>query len=62
MRVFRHYLLEKGKENKNELGIMKNVIKDYYKNELIDIEKVNILKMNDPEIINDQYYKSDTYK
>ena len=62
MRVFRHYLLEKGKENKNELGIMKNVIKDYYKNELIDIEKVNILKMNDPEIINDQYYKSDPFK
>ena len=28
IRAFRHYIIKIGKENKNELGIMKNVIKE----------------------------------
>ena len=48
IRAFRHYIIKIGKENKNELGIMKNVIKENNKRDNNIKERTNILKVNDP--------------
>ena len=62
IRAFRHYIIKIGKENKNELGIMKNVIKENNKKDNDFKDRANILKLNDPMTLNDNNIQDDMFK
>ena len=62
VRAFRHYIIKIGKENKNELGIIKNVIKENNKKDNNIINRANILKLNDPMILTDNNTQWDIFK
>ena len=62
LRAFRHYIIKIGKENKNELGIMKNVVKENNKKDNNIINRANILKLNDPMILTDNNMQGDLFK
>ena len=62
IRAFRHYIIKIGKENKNELGIMKNVIKENNKRDNNIKERTNILKVNDPLTLTENNIQGDGFK
>ena len=62
IRAFRHYIIKIGKENKNELGIMKNVIKENNKRDNNIKERTNILKVNDPMTLTENNIQGDGFK
>ena len=51
-----------GKASKNELGIMKNYIKENNKKDNDIKDRINILKVNDPVILSETRNKSDIFK
>ena len=62
IRAFRHYIIKLGKVSKNELGIMKNYIKENNKKDNDIKDRINILKVNDPVILSETRNKSDIFK
>ena len=62
IRAFRHHIIKLGKASKNELGIMKNYIKENAKKNNDINERINILKVNDPVLLGDDKIKSDLFK
>jgi hypothetical protein len=62
IRAFRHYILKLGKASKNELGIMKNYIKENNKKDNDIKDRINILKVNDPIVLSEDKVKSDLFK
>jgi len=51
-----------GKASKNELGIMKNYIKENNKKDNDIKERINILKVNDPVVLSEDKIKNDLFK